>query len=182
MGAFRKFDPRAFRETHLPLSPAAKPAKVAKPSWPERRFSSFSNFSRGISPTRDSWTPADWLTYFDERAAIREHMGRIAREIAEPLAFDDTVAHWLSAHPHSATPPDRCVHCGQPQRHKDVLLPMLAEGGHTWIHNGCWSEWYSARRREAVASLRAAGVPSPSDPNDPPEVARLRKLDLKFKS
>ena len=55
----------------------------------------------------------------------------LARDAAERFAFEDTVSHWLSAHPAPETPPDRCVHCGQPQRHKDVLLPMLAEGGHT---------------------------------------------------
>ncbi len=182
MRAFQKFDPQAYRSTRVWPSPPAKAAKVAKPASTDPHFSSFSSFSSGTSPNRDSWSPADWRAYFDERAAIREYEGGQARDQAERFAFENTVSHWLSAHPAPATPPDRCVHCRHAQRTNDVLLPMLADGGHTWIHNGCWSEWYSARRREAVASLRAAGVPSPCDPNDPPEVARLRKLDLKFKS
>src|SRR5215207_7385803 len=136
----------------------AKAAKVAKPASTGPRFSNFSNFSRGTSPNRDSWSPADWRAYFEERAAIREYEGGLARDQAERFAFEDTVSHWLSAHPAPATPPDQCVHCRHTQRTNDVLLPMLADGGHTWIHKGCWSEWYSARRREAVASLRAAGV------------------------
>jgi hypothetical protein len=159
MRAFEKFDPRAYRSRVWP-SPPAKVAKVAKPASAGRRFSSFSNFSRGTSPTRASWSSADWQAYFDERAAIREYDGGLARDQAEGLAFEDTVSHWLSVHPAPATPPDRCVHCGHTQRTDDVLLPMLAEGGHTWIHNNCWTEWYATRRSVAIATLNAMGVAS----------------------
>jgi hypothetical protein len=161
MRAFQKFDPKAHRSKRVWPSPPAKAAKVAKPALRGPCFSSFSNFSRGTFRNRDSWSPADWRAYFDERAAIREYEGGLARDQAERFAFEDTVSHWLSAHPAPATPPDRCVHCRHIQRTDDVLLPMLADGGHIWIHNGCWTEWYSARRREAVNSVRTIGLEPP---------------------
>ena len=161
MAAFRKFDPRAFRETHVPPSPPAKPAKVAKPSWPERRFSSFSNFSSAAVPERDSWAPSDWQAYFDERAAIREFDGGSVRLEAERLAYEDALAHWLSMHPPCPTPPDRCMHCGEAERRNDMLLPMLAVGGHTWIHDNCWTAWDGARRREGLALLQTMGLTAP---------------------
>jgi len=37
---------------------------------------------------------------------------------------------------------------------------MLAEGGHTWIHNNCWTAWYATRRSAAIATLNAMGVVS----------------------
>jgi hypothetical protein len=108
----------------------------------------------------EQWSPDDWRAYLDERTAIREHDGGLAGAEVERLAFEDTVSRWLSAHPAPATPPDRCVHCRDTQRTGDVLLPMLAEGGHTWIHNNCWTEWYATRRSAAIATLIAMGVAS----------------------
>ena len=72
MSAFRKFDPRCFRESAGGLGDAAKFAKPAKPPPVDPSFSSFSDFSRGSSPNCDSWGAADWQAYFGERAAIRE--------------------------------------------------------------------------------------------------------------
>ena len=37
---------------------------------------------------------------------------------------------------------------------------MLADDGHTWIHNNCWTEWYATRRSAAIATLNAMGVAS----------------------
>lgn len=166
MGAFRKFDPRTFRETHAPLPGPAKPAEAAKPSWPpQRRFSSFSRFSSGTAPTRDSWQGADWLAYFDERAAIREYDGGASRVDAERLAFGDAVAHWMSLHPPSPTPPDSCVHCSEPERRNDVLMPMLADGGHTWIHDSCWTAWDRAQRETAIGCLGSMGLSRPPAAN-----------------
>jgi hypothetical protein len=153
MMAFQKFDPEAYRSTLVrPVAPA-KPAKPANVDRTPRDLSSFSNFSRASSPTRESWSAADWQAYFEERAAIREFDGRLPRVGAERLAFDDTVAHWLSAHPTSASDVEQCAHCGY--RTRGELLPVLASGGHVWVHNKCWSDWYAARTREAVAAVGA---------------------------
>jgi hypothetical protein len=160
MRAFQKFDPAADRSMRVSPLPAAKPAKVAKAG---RHFSSFSNFSRAPAAARASWTAADWQAYVDERAAIREYDGGFPRTEAERLAFDDAVGHWLSAHPAPASAPEHCVHCCGGPRTYDELLPVLASGGHVWVHNKCWSVWYAARRLEAVAMLQAIGLgPAPA--------------------
>jgi hypothetical protein len=158
MRAFKKFNPAAYRETRLSPPPPAKPAKVAKPAC---HFSNFSNFSSGASPTRSSWAQADWQAYFDERAAIREYDGGLSRSEAERLAFDDAVAHWLSAHPAPVSAPDACVHCGGGDRTFDELLPVLTSGGNVWVHNKCWKNWYAVRRQKAVAALQGIGLGQP---------------------
>jgi hypothetical protein len=155
MRAFQKFDPAAYRSTRYPPLPHAKHAKAAKSA---RHLSSFSKFSRAPASGCDSWTPADWHAYFEERAAIREYDGGLSRSDAEHVAFDDAVAQWLSAHPIPASPPERCVQCGGGHRTYDELLPVLASGGHVWVHNKCWTDWYVARRQEAATALKGIGL------------------------
>jgi len=161
MTAFRKFDPQAYRQTRVAPASPAKPAKVAKPALTPPHFSGFSRFSRGTSPGCDSWTAADWQAYFEERAAIREHDGGFAKSEAERLAFDDTLTYWLAAHPPPASALERCVHCRGVHRPYDELVPVLALGGHVWVHNVCWTEWYAARRQEGTTALKANGVALP---------------------
>ena len=165
MRAFQKFNPTAYRSSRFPPLPPAKPAEVAKPA---RDFSSSSSFSSATSLARDSWGPADWQGYFEERAAIREYDGGFARSEAERLAFADMVACWLSAQPVPASAYERCVHCGGGHRSYDELLPVLASGGHVWVHNACWTEWYGLRRQQAAAALRAAGLVLPASGRDQP--------------
>src|SRR5215204_4680340 len=111
MSAFQKFDPEAYRSTLVRPVVAAKAAKAANVDRTTPAVSSFSKFSRASSPTRESWSSADWQAYFEERAAIREYDGGFARSEAERLAFADMVACWLSAHPVPASAYERCVHC-----------------------------------------------------------------------
>lgn len=88
----------------------------------------------------ESWDAADWLAYFEERAAIREHDGGLGWREAEELAFEDVVRHWLWLHPASASDSRQgCFHCGIVDQVGSPLLPMLASGGHVWVHDQCWS-------------------------------------------
>jgi hypothetical protein len=107
---------------------------------------------------RDSWTALDWEAYFDERAGVREYEGGFDRGMAERLAFEDTIAHWMSVHLPVATEPDRCVYCREAAVLDDTLLPMLAAAGNTWIHRSCWTGWEIKRRDEAIVSLRTMGL------------------------
>jgi hypothetical protein len=101
------------------------------------------------------WTAADWQAYFDERAGVREHDGRLPRAEAERLAFEDAVAHWLRLNPASASNPRHgCIHCGRSDDTGNTLLPVLAPDGHVWVHNGCWEAWHSARTRLARLQLK----------------------------
>ena len=108
----------------------------------------------------EGWTVEDWRAYFDERSAVREYDGGLTRAEAERLALEDTVDLWLACHPAAPTSDQAgCAHCGRRERDGDALLPILARGGHTWIHDGCWSAWYQSRRARAREALSSKGVP-----------------------
>ena len=129
MSAFRKFDPRCFRENAESPGEAAKVAKPAKP--PPAADPSFSNFSRFSSGNSQSakyrtseaatsdqasetvgWTREDWKAFFDERAAIAEFDGKLPRPQAETRAFACCVAEWLNRR-RAPTRPGRCAGCGE---------------------------------------------------------------------
>lgn len=46
----------------------------------------------------------------------------------------------------AASDPTRCAHCGAGERSGAMIVPFGTEViGHTWLHSGCWREWYSKR-------------------------------------
>lgn len=96
---------------------------------------------------------ADWLTYFDERAAIAEFDGGLQRSAAEACAFECCVVEWLNRNPVNS-PPGRCLHCGGSEGTLDELVPFGIEPtGHAWLHSRCWAAWHETRRATAVAVL-----------------------------
>src|SRR5215207_854624 len=100
------------------------------------------------------WKPEDWRAYLDERAGIREHDGKLPRVEAERLAFEDTISQWLCRHPLPARLSEQgCVHCHGLHREADPLLPFLASGGHTWVHDRCHAKWLAHRREQARRDL-----------------------------
>lgn len=105
------------------------------------------------------WDAAEWQAYYEERAATRAHDGHLSQGEAERLAFEDTVTHWLCLHPAPATDPRQgCVHCGPGDQVGNTLLPVLAPGGHVWVHDRCWESWHTARRQHAREALRLLGL------------------------
>jgi hypothetical protein len=184
MSAFRKFDPRCFRENAESPGEAAKVAKPAKP--PPAADPSFSNFSRFSSGNSQSakyrtseaatsdqasetvgWTREDWKAFFDERAAIAEFDGKLPRPQAETRAFACCVAEWLNRR-RSSTRPGRCAGCGEVERPEATVLPFGIEAsGHTWLHSGCWPDWHAALQAEAIAALSGVGLEIPPEfPSD----------------
>jgi hypothetical protein len=106
----------------------------------------------------DDWTVHDWRSFFDERAAIAEHEGGMARAPAEAQAFDCCVVEWLNRNP-IVSPPDHCSWCNGGERRDDVLLPFGVEAtGHAWLHSGCWEPWRDWRQAEAVEALAGLGL------------------------
>lgn len=102
----------------------------------------------------EGWKTEDWRAYFDERAGIREHDGKLPRVEAERLAFEDTISQWLCRHPPPSTAFEQgCVHCDRRKTEADPLLPFLASGGHTWVHDRCHAEWLAHRREQARRDL-----------------------------
>jgi hypothetical protein len=109
------------------------------------------------------WDTNDWHAYVDERAAIREHDGGLLREQAERLAAEDAVTHWLCLHPAPASDSGcECIHCGLADQPGNTLLPMLAPGGHLWVHDRCWESWHTARRNQARKALETLGLSPPA--------------------
>jgi hypothetical protein len=104
----------------------------------------------GQSPA--SAADAFWRDYFEERAAIREHDGGLSRADAEAGALADCVARWRFVNPLPASGGGACVHCGL----AGPDTPVLARGGHAWLHRGCWAPMNALRNETARATILAA--------------------------
>lgn len=92
-----------------------------------------------------------WRDHFEERAAIREHDGGMSRADAEARALTDCVARWRALNPLPASGDGACVQCGKARPD----TPVLARGGHAWLHRDCWAPMNAARNEMAFAAVRA---------------------------
>ncbi len=95
---------------------------------------------------------AQWRDYFEERAAIREHDSGMSRADAEAGALADCVARWRALNPLPASGDGACVQCGKARPD----TPVLARGGHAWLHRECWAPMNAARENEAHEAVLAA--------------------------
>jgi hypothetical protein len=93
---------------------------------------------------------AGWRDYFEERAAIREHDGGMSRPDAEADAMADCVARWRALNPLPASDDRACIQCGK----TGPDTPVLARGGHAWLHRECWVPMNAARNETAFAAVR----------------------------
>jgi hypothetical protein len=111
-----------------------------------------------LRPTKVDWAADDWRAFFDERAAVVEIDGGLSRAQANAQAFECCVIEWLNRNP-ARSPPGRCLACGDREHGYDPLLPYgLEPSGHAWLHSHCWEAWHVARKREALAALKAMGL------------------------
>lgn len=102
----------------------------------------------------DGWSGEDWRVFFDERAAIAEFDGGLARKEAEARAFACCVAEWLNRN-FVPSAPERCAACCG-HKGPDRILPFgTSQTGHAWLHSRCWPAWDARRRAEAIAALAA---------------------------
>ncbi|MEQ1707793.1 MAG: hypothetical protein ABL864_05630 [Terricaulis sp.] len=99
-----------------------------------------------------SVSQSDWRDYFEERAAIREHDGGLSRADAEAGALADCVARWRALNPLPASGDDACAHCGGAA----PCTPVLAPGGHAWLHRECVYPMNRALDAAARAAVLAA--------------------------
>ena len=95
---------------------------------------------------------ARWRDYFEERAAIREHDGGASRADAEAGALDDCVQRWRALNPLPASGDGACVQCGKARPD----TPVLAHGGHAWLHRECWAPMDAKRDAEARKAVSEA--------------------------
>jgi hypothetical protein len=175
MTAWKRFDPYAMtfdkiEQERMPPAEVAKAAKVlafeAAPR-PIGLAAPLQGEAGGLRRGSNSWSAEDWRSFYDERAAIAEHQGGLARSAAEIQAFDCCVTEWLNRNPVVSTP-DRCCWCNGGERQDNVLLPFGVDSvGHAWLHGDCWRQWRNSRESEAVAALAALGIISPSRTRSP---------------
>jgi hypothetical protein len=137
----------------LVLRAAAKPPPVVL----ERLSRHKSAIVSWLRPTSGGWSREDWRDYFEERAAIREHDGGMSRTDAEAGALADCVARWRAFNPLPASSDGACVQCGKARPD----TPVLARGGHAWLHRECWAPMNAEREEMARRAVEAAlGLPS----------------------
>jgi hypothetical protein len=110
------------------------------------------------------WSAEYWQAYFDERAAIAEHDGKLDRPQAEGRAYQACLAEWLDRNPVSSSPEAGCVVCGAMDRPGDGLLPggIGVKREQVWLHKGCVKTWRGGRMAEAAAALAVMGITSPA--------------------
>lgn len=114
-----------------------------------------------LRPRADGWSAEDWTAYFQERAAIGQYDGCLARPQAEARAFAACVRAWLNL-TGEASPPDRCAACGGGERRHEPLLPhCVASGGRASLHARCWPGWQARRMAAAVEALEGMGIARP---------------------
>jgi hypothetical protein len=92
-----------------------------------------------------------WRDMYEERAGVREHDGAMSRGAAEAAALDDLVQLWRSENPLPASDAAACAYCGK----RGADTPVLARGGHAWLHKPCWGPMNEARQQEAMAAVQA---------------------------
>lgn len=107
-----------------------------------------------------AWGAADWRTYYDEHATIREFDGRRPRPDAERLAWGELQNEWHLRHGES-TPPWQCAGCGKPIGGREALA--LADGCRVHCDDGlrCLIAYGRRWRAAAARALTAMGLAPP---------------------
>lgn len=92
-----------------------------------------------------------WRDAYEEKAAIRQYDGGLSRVEAESAALLDAAARWRCENPLPASDRAACYHCGE----AGPDTPILASGGHAWVHEQCWAPTNANREMEALAAVSA---------------------------
>jgi hypothetical protein len=116
--------------------------------------------SGGVTrPNAKHWGASEWATYCEKRVAIWEHKMGLGRTESKRRAMEDVVAHWLQLHPAGISDARQgCVHGRSGDLSVDSLLPVLAPGGHVWVHEGCLEAWQRERQNKAQLALQELGI------------------------
>jgi len=121
---------------------------------------------RALSKTQQSLGSAadpvneEWKAYFDERAAMRQFCGGIPRNIAEELAWDDTLGEWHRTHP-MEFPAGQCAGCGQSIGQVQALRLYDGNSVHFDTMN-CLARYGETWRGTAAQSLKALRIEWPA--------------------
>jgi hypothetical protein len=104
------------------------------------------------------WDAEDWRAYFEERMAIAVFDGGISELDAKTQALRDAATHWQAMNPLPADPLGQlCAACGGALG--TYALPLLARGGHIFVHDGrCHRALLDRRKSEAIVVLKSYGI------------------------
>jgi hypothetical protein len=136
---------RSQQATFSENTPRERPTELTKPGSVGFVGPPSGGFSKNHTEAQQ------WRDLFEERAAIREYDGKMSRADAEAGALVDCVQRWRALNPLPASGDGACAHCGK--RGPDT--PVLARGGHAWLHRDCWGPMNEARHRHALVVVRA---------------------------
>lgn len=109
-----------------------------------------------------AWDFLDGQAFFDERAGIAEHDGRMIREKAELMAYESCIACWLNKNPSEQNNLDVCPQCCQ-LAGTNALAVITGNGRYIWLHDRCHTLWIARRRQEAIIALAAMGISNHRD-------------------
>ena len=109
-----------------------------------------------LADPEPEWSTDDWQALFHERAGIAEFDGGQTRADAEAQAFEHCVVEWRNRNP-QASEPGRCALCGDLEDEESVVVPFGTDS-HTWLHHGCWADWFATRRLKAAEALSGFGI------------------------
>ena len=109
----------------------------------------------------DAWSGEDWWDYFEERAAVAEHCGRMTRQAAQASALSCCVTEWLRRNPVRSSP-GLCAACGLGRGWLQPYVTDLdpSNVGHTWLHQYCSKDWHDQRRQLAIMFLKSLNIDS----------------------
>lgn len=96
------------------------------------------------------YTAADWQEFYDERAGIAEHCGKMPKDQAEQMAYESCISKWLDTHLPAITP-YVCTCCGKPAG--IIGQDSVITGSGHWLHHACYTLWLVQRRQEAITAL-----------------------------
>jgi len=152
----RQIDAR--EEADFPVPEAVPKLPKLPKGGVEGAFGTFGTFGN-TRRNENEWSADDWLAFYDERAAIAEYDGGMARKDAETAAYEHCVVEWLNRHTEPSEPHAGCAWCHRPESSAAAIIPFGAgSSGRTWLHHGCWPRWHHQRRQRANKALAEAGI------------------------
>lgn len=147
LGRLPQFDVES-AVAELKAAKVAKAAKALAPGAPE--LPQPAQTSATLATLAEGH--AEIAFFYEERAGVREHDGGMIRAEAELAAFEDTVRHWRACNPLASSGGTTCAHCRGPH----PCTPLLARGGHVWLHRDCLPAADAKRDAEARAAVHEA--------------------------
>lgn len=155
MGKYLDIARQAIRERETTYDKNDRNDKSPLPHHP-----SVVNVVSVVAPDSRSWRAEDWRAHYEERAAIRQHLGGYDRTTAEMLAYGELLTDW---HRERGAKPDpaRCAGCGFALAGRPAHAFPDGAGVHTDRDLECWTAYGVRWRAAAAEALARLGIARP---------------------